>query len=244
VGVSWVGPVALSFYAVRKVPPVARVVPTDLRDASTSQSPGTKLSYFGYEFEVPWTDLDKSQTKLFPADKPEKTMVVLAFRSGLRMRVIAIPAHEWVKSSYPEVKAVPRVVAANFGYQAVRSDYSVAKSIYEFSPDRMHYWAWDSGVHYREQALLIIKSVMLLAPADSGIFNIQNQQFKGFQQGNPQVRQSKLALHLYSDDGSVEFIFFENDKASVCITQPEINRIIQTLHKANPDSVPARIAQE
>ena len=72
VGVSWVALVALSFYAARKVPPVARVVPTDLKDTSVSEAPGTKLSYFGYEFEVPWSDLDESQTKLYPAESLRK----------------------------------------------------------------------------------------------------------------------------------------------------------------------------
>jgi hypothetical protein len=47
-GVKWIAPVALSFYAAQKVPPVARVVPTDLKDNSISQAPGLKLSYVGY----------------------------------------------------------------------------------------------------------------------------------------------------------------------------------------------------
>ena len=209
-----------------------------MKDTSVSQVPGTKLSYFGYEFEVPWSDLE-SKTKLYPADKSVKTAVLLTFRSGLRLRVSAIPAHEWAKSTEPEIRAVPGVVAANFGYGAVRSDYSVAKSIYEFSPDQMHYWAWEPGVHYREQALLIIKSIMLLAPADTGIFNIQNPEFTGFQQGDPQVRQAKLEFDLYSDDGSVEFMFFEKDKNAAGVTQPEINRIIQTLRKTTPDAATA-----
>jgi hypothetical protein len=245
VGVSWVAPVALSFYTAHKVPPVARVVPTDLKDTSVSEAPGTKLSYFGYEFEVPWNDLDESQVTLYPADKPVKTAVLLAFRSGLRLRLAAIPAHEWAKDSYPEVRAVPRVVAANFGYEAVRSDYSIAKSVYEFTPNRMHYWAMEPGVHYREQALLIIKSIMLLAPADTGIFNIHNQEFKGFQQGDPQIRQAKLEFDLYSDNGSVEFMFFEKGKNVAGVTQPEINRIIQTLRKTARDSAAApSIAQK
>lgn len=85
---------------------------------------------------------------------------------------------------------------------------------------------------------------MLLAPADTGIFNIQNQEFKGFQQGDPQVPQAKLALNLYSNEGSVEFIFFEKDKNAAGVTQPEINRIIQTLRKTTQGSLTApRIAQ-
>jgi hypothetical protein len=231
VGVSWVAPVALSFYAARKVPTVARVVPVDLKNTSVSSAPGTKLSYLGYEFEVPWRDLDESQTRLYPADKPKKTLVVLTFRSGLLLRVTAIPPHEWTSDSDPEIRMVPRAVVANFGYGAIQSDYSLVKSIYEFTPDRMHYWALEPSVHYREQAVLVIKSIMLLAPADTGIFNIKNQNFKGFQQGDPQVRQTKLEFQLYSEDGSVEFVFFQKNKNSAGVTQPEINRVIQTFRK-------------
>ena len=58
--------------------------------------------------------------------------------------------------------------------------------------------------------------------------------FKGFQQGNPDVKQDGVAVNLYSDEGSVELIFGEqNDKNSGGITQPEINRIVQSLHKAS-----------
>jgi hypothetical protein len=80
---------------------------------------------------------------------------------------------------------------------------------------------------------------MLLAPADTGIFNIQNLDFKGFQQGDPQIRRARLYLHLYSDDGSVEFTFFEKDKNASGVTQPEINRIIQSLRKTASDTATA-----
>ena len=51
-GAFYVAPVALSFDAARKAPPAARVVPTNLKDLSVSQVPGTKVSYVGYEFEI------------------------------------------------------------------------------------------------------------------------------------------------------------------------------------------------
>jgi hypothetical protein len=53
VGVEWIAPVALSYYGARKAPAVTRVVPTDLKDQSVSLAPSSRLSYFGYEFEVP-----------------------------------------------------------------------------------------------------------------------------------------------------------------------------------------------
>jgi hypothetical protein len=241
----WGFPIALSFYTARKVPRVARIVPVDLKDASVSLATGKKLSYVGYEFEVPWNDLDETHTKLYPAGKPAKT-VILAFRSGLRIKVSAIPAHEWNSDPDPEIRAVPRVVGANFGYEAVRSDYSMKKAIYEFTPDRMHYWALEPRMHYREQILLVIKSIMLPESADSGILNIQNQSYRGFQFGDPQIRQARLVFELYSDEDSVEMIFFQKDyKSSTGVTQPEINRIIQTVHKTTPNAAAApAIAQK
>jgi len=144
VGVEWIAPVALSYYGARKAPAVARVVPTELKDQTVSQASGSRLSYFGYEFEVPWNDLDEAQTKLYPKDKP--TRVVLVFQSGLRLMITALPAREL---------------------------------------------------------------------------------------GNAETRENGVVVDLYSDEGGLELIFAEkNYKSSAGVTQPEINRIIQSMHKA------------
>lgn len=50
---------------------------------------------------------------------------------------------------------------------------------------------------------------------------------------NPQAHQDGIAVNLYSDDGSLEIIFFQKDyQNSGVVTQPEINRIVQSLHKS------------
>lgn len=238
-GVYWIIPAALTFGMARRAPPVARVVPKNLDDLSISQAPGTKLSYFGYEFEVPWTDLDQTQTKLSPAETPCKA--VLTFRSGLRMAVTAIPPREWAKNLAAEMKVPQERVESAFG----SSDYDFLKNLYEFTPDKMHYW---NGYHAlsREQFLLLVKSISLSKWADSGIFNIQNQGFKGFQEGDPQARQDDISVHLLSNEGSVELILVQKDyEQPGGLTQPEINRIIQSLHRAQQDqSAAARGAQE
>lgn len=242
VGVYWIAPVALSFYAARKAPAVARIVPAELKDTSVSQAPGTKLSYFGYEFEVPWNDLDETQTTLYPKDKPEKTRVDLHFRSGLRLWVTAIPPRSWVKELATDFKVAPEKIESSFG----RSDYAFVKTLYEFTPDKMHHWAFMGRGEMRDEFLLMTKSIALSRAAETGIFDVQNQSYKGFQQGNPQVRPYGIEVHLFSDDGSVEMIFFQKDyKNPAGVTQPEINRIVQTLHKApQNESTTTRVAQK
>ncbi|MGB6775498.1 MAG: hypothetical protein WBE45_14035, partial [Terriglobales bacterium] len=232
--------------AARKVPPVARIVPTDLKDQSISEAPGTKLSYLGYEFEVPWSDLDKTQTKLYPNDKPAKYMVDLHFSSGLRLLFKACPPRQFTNSSDAVIKSAALATVSVFGLEAIRSDYSFTKAVYEFTPSKMHYWSLSPRVHYGEQGVLIIKSIMPVKAAETGIFNLQNQSYKGFQQGNPEVRQDGIIVDLFSDEGSVEMVFSQKSyKNSAGVTQPEINRIVESLRKTpQDDSATPCIAQK
>jgi len=236
-GVTWVAPIGLSYYAAKKAPAVTRVVPTELKDNSVSGAPGQKLSYFGYAFEVPWTDLDETQTKLYPKDKPVKNRADLRFHSGLRVLVTAIPPREWASGLAANFHASPQAIEAAFGHDAANSDYRFVKALYEFSPDNMNHWAMSLGTYNRHQFLLIIKSLALLKSAESGIFRLQSQDYLGFQEGSPRVRQDGIAIHLFSDDGSIEMIFFQKDYQNPQgITQPEINRIVQTLRKSRSDA--------
>jgi hypothetical protein len=229
--IRWAAPVALSYYSVRKAPPIVRVVPTGLKDLSISQARGLKLSYFGYEFEVPWTDLDESQTKLYPSDKTEKSRVDLHFRSGLRLLVTAFPSTEMVDDLPKEFKVPPQSLELVFGRDTMKSDYSFLKAVYEFTPDKMNHWDFRPGMMNRDEFLLIVKSLVLSSAAGSGIFTIQGQSCVGFQQGDPQSRTRGIVVSLYSEKASVEMIFSQKDyRKYLGITQPEINRVVRSLH--------------
>jgi hypothetical protein len=246
VGLNWVLPVAASFYAGKKAPAVARIVPTDLKDKSVSEVPGTKVSYFGYEFEIPWTDLDETQTTLYPKDKPEKTKVDLHFRSGLRLVVSAHAPREWVNELPTELSVSPHDLESVFGGETMKSDYSFSESLYKFTPDKMNHWSFSQASLNRDEFLLIIKSLALSRSAETGIFRVQNQSYRGFQEGNPQIRQNAIEVRLFSDEGGVEMLFIQKDyKNSAGVTQPEINRIVQSLRKVpQNESTTPRIARK
>jgi hypothetical protein len=235
--IRWGAPIALSFYAARKAPAIARITPTSLNDQTVSKAPGTRLSYVGYEFEVPWTDLDDSKTILYPKDKPDKTKAILTFKSGLRLVVIAPPPGEFATEFATDFKWSPRMFEAVFGSGTAQSDYKFVSNVYQFTPDKMHHWSLSDRVHYRETTMLIIKTVMPTKAAETGIFEIGNPDYKGFQQGDPRMRQESLFLHLYANDGSCEITFLQKDyRSSTGVTQPEINRIIQSLHRSSSAS--------
>lgn len=201
---------------VETAPAFVKVVPTDLSDLTISQAAGTKLSYVGYEFEVPWTDFDESQTRALNSEPGDDLPVWVCFRSGLKLFLAATPSEQ-----YPE--------------------YEFEKQIYAIDPDRIHYWALFTGKHYRDVLLLLVKSDNLQhvgfdresSPAENGVFNIQSHGYKGFQYGDPQRWHPELDLSLYSADGRVKIQILQKDyNDPMGVTQPEINRIIQSLHKA------------
>ena len=137
-GAFYVAPVALSFDAARKAPPAARVVPTNLKDLSVSQVPGTKVSYVGYEFEIPWTDLDQSQIRSVPKDHPEMVASGLPIRIALDSE--RQPTAHASKRIRREWKISPQKLESFFGRGSSQSDYSFLENLYEFTPEKMHRW--------------------------------------------------------------------------------------------------------
>jgi len=109
-------PIAPSLYAVRKAPSVTRFTPGAVEDLSISTAQGEEFSYFGYPFEVPWNDIDDTQTRLYPHHKP--TRVVLTFRSGLRLIGTDIPAGEWVRGLSSDLHVTPSQIEATVGREA------------------------------------------------------------------------------------------------------------------------------
>lgn len=240
VGIYCISPIALSFYGSSKAIPITRIVPADLKDLSVSSSNGAKLSYIGYEFDVPWNDLDGSKTLLFPKDKLEKTRVILTFKSGLRLMATKCTPHEMADTfMHGDIKMTPDAFAAVFGPKAVDSDYEFTKRVMEFSPDRMHHWSLGPPIHAREEVLLVTKSMLPSKSAESGIFNVHNAIYQGFQQGNPEApsaKQDGVLLTLYATSDTFEVLFAQKESTHL-ITQPEINRIIQTLYRAEPGPI-------
>jgi|GEM_PF-4397388 len=88
--------------------------------------------------------------------------------------------------------------------------------------------------------VLMLKSIAPAEAAETGIFNLQNGSLRGFQQRSPGARPDQLPVTLYSDYGNVEFTVGQKGyKNPAGITQPEINRILQSVRKVRTPEVAA-----
>jgi hypothetical protein len=224
--VFWGFPVGISIWTIWKAPVRAKVVPIELKDLSISRAEGSKLDYLGYECEVPWTDI--AETK-----KLNSNRVLISFHSGLHVSVTALPPKEFVDGVAVSFGVSSDVFESKLGYEATHSDYEFLKRLYALTPQKMNLWALSPDVHYRDSVFLSLKYGALMPWADSGIFFVTNQNYKGFQQGDPESRPNGILVDLYAEDGGVEFEFNQEEYQNPSgISQSEINRVIESLRES------------
>ena len=223
-------------YLTRKAPAV-RLAPAPLADLSIptdgpvepSPSPGKKLSYFGYEFEVPWTDVDEAKSG--PIPDSNKAMIV--FRSGNSLSVWHGSSRAFLNQVLSNDKIDQNTLRRIVGEEALQSDYALYRTILQVTPDKMS--PFDSQRDAANQALLLlIKGICMPQGAESGVFTVSAGEFSGFQFGRPANPSGQVSVRLFSDTGSLNFIFNQNAGGLTVVSQPDINRILHTLHKTSP----------
>ena len=205
-------------YSYRHLP-VASMVPVQLSDRSITSGEGSKLSCFGYEFEIPWQDIDTPNIQ-------RKTMMLIPFRSGLEILVGHGSTHSLVDTAMESTKTDARSFRAAYGDQAAQSDYEFLKLALNATPAGVRLLDSKKDV-VRKSTLVLIK--VIVVPGDSGIFEVRANEFKGFQYGDPAKHPKRVTVTLYSADGGIEFSFSRKDMKPLAISQADINRAIQTL---------------
>jgi hypothetical protein len=219
----------LARYEYRKLPDVAKT-PISLADLSISSVQHKEVTYFGYEFELPWNDVDEQK------DKIVRTIHVTYFHSGNALWFSTAPPKEFVNEIMKEANLDPQGFRRLYGDEAFESDYNFHREMLQTTPSEI------TPFVSRKQAvagmfLLLFKGTSM-PKADSGVFSIQTPDFQGFQFESPQNRPFKITDELYSNDGGVDVIFLQKAGGSApSISQAEINRVLQSIHKVPMRSV-------
>jgi hypothetical protein len=210
--------------------PVMNKTPVALADLSISQTTGAKLSYFGYDFEVPWIDVDESNTKLM------NNRVVIAFRSRNAIILSSTQPRDFINGVASTFSSSSEKLREGFGDEAVESDYSFKTLILDSTPRQITLstpWRHCNTIGM----LLMIKATMLPSP-NLDLFSIQTDKFKGYQFGDPKIRPPTIVVELYSASGMLEFYFIQKEKGpALSITQGDLNRFVQSVHKEESSQV-------
>ena len=207
----------------RKVPAV-KIATQALSDYSVSDAPGTTLSYFGYEFEVPWNASFKEKTV-------GKTLVQLKFQSGQDVLFI-VPANqgglltEIVQDQSLKMGDL-QLVFGDLMYRSAYDQYGILlnttpQSIRAFGP---------RGDAVRGVTLLTIKAIAVGPGLETGAFSFALPGKRGFQIGDPQ-KSSRVELEVFDSTGHHIEILCGTTNGKGRFSQSELNRIITSLHAA------------
>jgi hypothetical protein len=218
-------------YQYRKIPDI-ETIPAPLADLSISDVPHKKVSYFGYEFELPWDDVDEQK------DKTAGPIHISAFCSENAFWFSTFPPKNFVNLIMKESNLDAQGFRQLYGDEAFESDYGFHKKMLQTTPSEI-----TPFVSRREAAggtILLILKATSMPKADSGIFSIRTQGFGGFQFESPQGRPFRITDELYSDDGGIDLMFLQKAGGSApAISQSEINRVIQSIHRTTSSTVSA-----
>jgi hypothetical protein len=208
----------------RKVPFINRTL-APLTDLSISQTPGMKLSYLGYEFEIPWADVDNDKIKIVGRNK-----VIIPFHSGNVLILWSGPPHEFVNNFVEGMKIGREKFQTIYGNEALESDYSFMHLILETTSNKINMSA-STGSDFSEETLLTLKATVIPGDPESGIFDVTGKEFRGFQYGSPQNPSGRINVELYPEGGHFHLLFGEKKGGGTPISQADINRVVQTIHK-------------
>jgi hypothetical protein len=214
---------------VARKEPVVWTTPVRLLDLSTSQAPGERLFYFGYVFEVPWDDIDPERTKVIGTNK-----AIIAFRSGNVISFWSGPPNELISKLQADGKIEQKNLGQLLGDEAVQSDYAFKRTILDTTPAKFSLLT-PKRLAIQQGMFFMMKATTLPPGAESGVFSLSTNEFKGFQYGSPQTPPKHLSVELFKSDGHADILFGQKLNGPATISQADVNRVVQSVRKLPAD---------
>jgi hypothetical protein len=207
---------------LEKSNPVVWVVPQALGNTVLAKQAGLKLSIYGYEFEVPWADIDNDKTR------SKGSLTIYYFRSGPFLMFMDPEKVVNAKKILLADDEKRRFVMQVWGEKTLESNYTLTKAVVETSPTQISIFAPRAKV-LGLSILLMFKPITAMG-GETGIFTFDTPTIRGFQMGDPDKRPKYISVRAFDmGDHQLYLTFGIQNGASGQITQAEINRVLQTL---------------
>ncbi len=198
--------------------PEMYVVPQELEIASPADVPGKRFSYFGYEFELPWTDVEEEIRESSVRIDSDSGKIVLFFDPVQQPDILneTILAHP---DSQDEVVAL-----------LGEGRYGLYRDMLNSTPDQLSVFM-SRQESIRVSVLLMMKALLAGSLSAPGLHSFEHGELRGFQLGDPQAPDTVIVHVFDKADQHLEFDFFAQDPGAK-LTQDDINRLIHTLKRA------------
>jgi hypothetical protein len=190
--------------------------PSALGELKASNASGTVIVRPGYQFEVPWNEI-----------KSERTDGRIEFKSGQELNFGGLPTSEPINPQILHLQ--PGEFAQLWGMQKHQSRYEQFREIVSAVPSRLS--PLRSRAEFRRyESLLEIKGLWFEHnPVAPDIWSFQTKDYRGFEVSGLKRGWQNVTLNFFDSDDHWSVINVQGDESrGVMITQPEIDRVIQS----------------
>jgi hypothetical protein len=197
------------------------VVPTPLRDLSVDRSQGQKFSYIGYEFESPWTEVNK--------ERKGDSIAVLNFSNGEFISISK--SNDYLKSMKQAATSRGADIRSVFGDQTTSSNYALRSKILYLTPRYLRLIS--SRQEMTANSVLLTLKGIWTSTAKDGLYSFQTEWLRGFQVGSP-AQNSTITIDAFdAQDREIQLTIGTEPNASSRPSQAEVNRILYSLRPAH-----------
>jgi hypothetical protein len=229
--INFLGPPITIFFTARwearKMPGV-KVAPQPLSDYSVSNAPATVLSYFGYEFKVPWNDSFKE--KVFGSGG----IVQVESQTGQSLIFIAPENQDGLLTEIVQDKSMHmKNLQIVFGDLVNRPAYDQYAALLNTTPSTIRTFG-PRAEATRGATLLTIKAIAFGPGLETGVFSFELPDKHGFEIGDPQ-KSRRTDLEVFGMGGHHVELICSISKDGVRFSQPELNLILTSLRTSVPE---------
>jgi hypothetical protein len=220
-------PVGLLLYTkwqIRNEPKLWNV-PRPLSLGAPTPSGGRKFSYFGYEFDPPWTELIR--------ERKMESVAILNFSTGGFIEVLAPSKNGNELDAMKHETAKRGVDIRNvFGDETIRSNYALRSKVLSLTPRDLRLFSSRQEM-VANSVLLILKKIETNL-FRGGLFSFRTKWFRGFQKGDPALDKMVIVEAFDSQDHKIELFIGSEPAAESKLSQTDINQILLSLRPASP----------
>jgi len=195
------------------------IVPEPLALSPASHADGETFSYFGYEFESPWSGLTQEK-------KTESTVLLTC--STERSILIFAPAKEGTELDSLKRTAAEKGIDAGdvLGEDATRSSYALLSKELFLTPADLRLFSSRKEMA-ANSVFLMLKKVD--SQNWSRLYSFKTEQFRGFQQGDPSLDMAVIVAAFDTADRKLLLFIAAQKDAQRRLSQTEVNTILASL---------------
>jgi hypothetical protein len=221
----YAGPITLLFDVRSKIrdDPKMWIVPTPLNVKDNPHAHGKVFSYYGYEFESPWTELKEER---------KYQWITMIYFSGGQVITILDPAQnvdelQLLREASPkQTNDLTRV----FGEEATQSRYAFASKMWSVTPADLRLFSTRKQI-VTSSVFLLLKHVSMKR-IKGGLYSFETSSVRGIQQGNPAQDDLVIVDTFDLDDHKLEFWVGSERSATSKPSQEDIDRVLYSLRLA------------